>query len=85
MRFNGAPLTGSVILTRSNFMKKYKLNKKAIKVSALDENDEKEYWRSKTPIDRLKAVEINRRIVYGDAHTSQRFQRFLEVAQLKKN
>ena len=66
-------------------MEKYKLNKKAIKVSSLNENDEKDYWRTKTPTDRLKAVEINRRIVYGYAHTSPRFQRFFEVAQLQKN
>ncbi len=66
-------------------MEKYKLNKKAIKVSSLEENDEKDFWRSRTTTERLKAVEINRRIVYGYAHTSPRFQRFFEVAQLQKN
>ncbi|MBU0701382.1 hypothetical protein KKE26_08855 [bacterium] len=66
-------------------MEKYKLNKKIIKVSSLEENDEKDYWRSRTTTDRLKAVEINRRIVYGYTHTSPRFQRFFEVAQFKKN
>ena len=66
-------------------MEKYKLNKKAIKVSSLEENDEKDYWRSRTTTERLKAVEINRRIVYGYAHTYPRFQRFFEVAQLQKN
>ena len=65
-------------------MVKYKLDKKAIKVSSLDENDEKDYWRSMSPIDRLRAVEINRRIIYGYAHTSPRFQRFFEVAQLQR-
>lgn len=66
-------------------MEKYKLNKKVIKVSSLDENDEKDYWRSRTAADRLRAVEINRRIVYGYVHTPPRFQRFFEVAQLQKN
>lgn len=66
-------------------MEKYKLNKKAIKVSPLNENDEKDYWRAQTPADRLKAVEINRRIVYGYAHISPRFQGFFEVAQLQKS
>lgn len=65
-------------------MEKYKLNKKAIKVPPLGENDEKDYWRSRTAADRLKAVEINRSIVYGYAHTPPRFQRFFEVAQLEK-
>ena len=64
---------------------KYKLNKKALKISSLVENDEKVYWRSRTATERLKAIEINRRIVYGYADTSPRFQRFLEITQLKKN
>ena len=62
-----------------------KLNKKILKVSAVFKNDEKIYWRLKSPIDRLKAIEINRRIVYGYGDTTPRFQRFFEVAQLKKN
>ena len=66
-------------------MLKYRLNKKVIKISSLDENDEKEYWSSKTTTDRLKAVELNRRIVYGYANTTPRFQRFFEIAKLKKN
>ena len=66
-------------------MSKYRLNKKVIKISSLDENDEKEYWSSKTTADRLRAVELNRRIVYGYANTSPRFQGFFEIAQLKKN
>jgi hypothetical protein len=66
-------------------MEEYKLNKKVVVMSSLDETDEKDYWQSRTPIDRLKAIEINRRIVYGYAHTSPRFQRFFEVAQLQKN
>lgn len=66
-------------------MVKYNLNKKAIKVSLLGENDEKDYWRSKTSADRLRAVEVNRRIIYGYVHSTPRFQRFFEVAQLKKS
>lgn len=66
-------------------MMKFKLNKKVMKISSLDEDDEKAYWRSRTPTERLKAVEINRRIVYGYTRTSPRFQRFFEVAQLKKS
>ena len=61
-------------------MVKFKLNKKIIKVSFLDENDEKVFWRSKTSTERLKAIEINRRIVYGYGDIAPRFQRFFEVA-----
>ncbi|HBR15819.1 MAG TPA: hypothetical protein DD723_09835 [Candidatus Omnitrophica bacterium] len=66
-------------------MEKYKINKKVIKISSLDEDDEKAYWHSRTPKERLEAVEINRRIVYGYTRTPPRFQRFFEVAQLKKS
>ena len=54
-------------------------------MSSLGENDEKNYWRSKTPIDRLKAIELNRKIVYGYGDTPPRFQRFFEVVERKKN
>lgn len=66
-------------------MVKLKLNKKAIKISSLGENDEKEFWRSKSPIERLQAIEINRRIVYGYGNTTPRFQRFFEVVELQKD
>jgi hypothetical protein len=58
----------------------YKLNKRIMKVSLLKDDDEKAYWLSRTPIDRLKAVEINRSIVYGYGDTAPRFRRFFEVA-----
>jgi hypothetical protein len=61
-----------------------KLDKSILSVSRLDDvSDEKEYWLSKTPIERLKALEINRRMVYGYDRTASRLQRFLEVAELK--
>src|SRR3989338_3080971 len=72
-------------LGKEKFVGKYKLNKKVVVISSLDETDEKDYWKSRTPTDRLKAIETNRRIVYGYAHTSPRFQSFFEVAQLQKN
>jgi len=61
-----------------------KLNKKAFSIVSLsDESDEKKYWLSKNPRDRLKAVEINRRMVYGVDRVSSRLQRFLEISSLK--
>ena len=63
-------------LRKEKLVGKYKLNKKVVVISSLDETDEKDYWKSRTPTDRLKAVEINRRIVYGYARTSPRFQSF---------
>lgn len=66
-------------------MTKFKLNKKIMKISSLNENEEKEFWHSRSPIERLKAIETYRRIIYGYAHTTPRFQRFFEVAEFKKS
>jgi hypothetical protein len=60
------------------------MNKKALKITSLKDNDEIGYWLSKTPAERLRAVEINMRLVYGFAQTSRRLQRFFEVVDLKK-
>jgi len=60
-----------------------KLDKTAFSVTTLDKNDEDEkaYWLSKTPFERLDAVETMRQIVYGYDPTTTRLQRFLEVTQ----
>ncbi len=49
--------------------------------SCLDESDEKAFWLSKTPLDRLEAVELLRQIAYGYDPTTTRLQRVLEVAE----
>jgi hypothetical protein len=43
-------------------------------------SDEKEYWLSRTPEERLEAVELMRRIIYGD-EAAKRLQRVLEITQ----
>jgi hypothetical protein len=49
-------------------------------VTDLDQNDEDQYWWSRTPLERLKAIEINRQAVYGYQDNPPRLQRLLEVA-----
>jgi len=59
----------------------YKLDKTAIKVTSLfDDSDEKEHWLSKTPAERLLALEF---IAYGYDPSSARLQRVLAVSELK--
>ena len=61
-----------------------RMDKSAFSVAALsDEPDEKAYWLSKTPYERLQAVELMRRVIYGYDPASARLQRFFEVAELK--
>jgi hypothetical protein len=59
-----------------------KIDKKAFSVtSLLEPSDEKAYWLSRTPSERLQAAELMRQIVYGYDPATTRLQRVLEIAQ----
>jgi hypothetical protein len=59
-----------------------KIDKTALSAgSLLEPSDEKSYWLSKTPEERLQAVELMRQIVYGYDPSATRLQRVLEIAQ----
>ncbi len=60
-----------------------RMDKTAFSVSSLDdESDEKQYWLSKTPVERLYGVEIMRQMIYGYDPLTARLQRFFEIAEL---
>jgi hypothetical protein len=48
--------------------------------SNFDQSDEKSYWLARTPQERLEAVELMRRIIYGD-EAAKRLQRVFEITQ----
>jgi len=52
-----------------------------IVASVFEKSDEKSYWLSRTPYERLEAVELMRQIIYGYDPSSIRLQRVLEVTQ----
>jgi len=59
------------------------LNKKILNVTSLDDiEEEKKYWISKSPLERIEAIEINRRMIYGQDRVTSRLQRFFETAEL---
>jgi hypothetical protein len=59
-----------------------KLDKTAIQITSLfDESSDKKYWLSKTPLERLEAVELMRQIVYGYDPATTRLQRVFEITQ----
>lgn len=61
-----------------------RLDKTKISVSnSFDDSDEKEYWLSRTPQERLLHVERLRRIAYGYDENSVGLQRVLEIAERK--
>jgi hypothetical protein len=63
----------------------YKMDKTHFSVAALtDESDERQFWHSVTPEERLRALEFLRQVMYGYDPTTARLQRVLEIAQLGK-
>ena len=59
-----------------------KLDKTAFSVASLTaESDKKQYWLSKSPYECLRALELMRRIAYGYDPSTERLQRFFEVAE----
>jgi len=63
-----------------------KVDRTAFTVSSLSEpSDEKAYWLSKTPQERLEAVELMRQVIYGyDPSTARLDRSFFEVVQRDK-
>lgn len=60
-----------------------RLNKKIVSITSLDDiEEEKKYWISKSPLERIEAIEINRRMIYGKDRVTSRLQRFFETAEL---
>ena len=59
------------------------LDKRIVKVTSLNDlEEEKKYWLSKTPAERIEAIEINRRMIYGEDRVTSRLQRFFETSEL---
>ena len=59
------------------------LNKKIVNVTSLDDTEEeKNYWISKSPLERIEALEIIRRMIYGQDRVTSRLQRIFETAVL---
>lgn len=49
-------------------------------VSLSDQTNDKDYWLSKTPIERMQHIELLRRINYGHGATA-RLQRIFEIIE----
>jgi hypothetical protein len=61
-----------------------RLDRSAFQIGSLDDDfEEREYWRTKTPEQRMQALELMRQIIYGYDPATTRLQRVLEVAELE--
>jgi len=59
-----------------------KIDRSVVKVGTIfDDSDEKAFWLTKSPLDRLEAVELLRQIAYGYDPSTTRLQRILEITE----
>jgi hypothetical protein len=65
-----------------NELDEAKLDRTHFSVAQLGESDEKAYWLSKSPAERLEALELMRQMVYGYDPARTRLQRVLTVVSL---
>jgi hypothetical protein len=47
----------------------------------VDDPEDRRYWLSKTPLDRLEAVEVMRQIIYGYTPSTARLCKVLKITQ----
>jgi len=65
-------------------IKELRMDKRFLSVVSLsDQISDKDYWLSKTPIERLQHIELLRRINYGHG-AAARLQRIFEVTEREK-
>jgi hypothetical protein len=68
---------------RASSMLNFKLDKRAFIVARrYDPPDDRGYWHSRTPAERLQAVEFYRQINFGAAREG-RIQKLIEVVPIK--
>lgn len=64
----------------------FKFDRNSFSVISLHENDsEVKYWLSKTPEERILAIEFLRQLMYGYDPATERLQRVFETAEFKTN
>ena len=60
-----------------------KMDKRIFGVTSLRDGDDRDFWKTKTRLERLEALEQLRRIAFGYDPSAERLQRTLTITQLK--
>jgi hypothetical protein len=65
-----------------NAIDKFRMDKSAFSIVSLDDPpDDVAYWQTRSPQERLEALELLRQIMYGYDPATARLQRFFEIAE----
>ena len=62
-----------------------KIQRNVFEVINLREADDTGYWRDRSHIERIEAIEFMRKAMFGHDRVSERLQRVLTIAELKGN
>ena len=77
------PVSDRVGRHREYIMNQIKLDKKIFEICDLkDKKSDLNYWLSRTPEERIAAIELMREINYGYNPATDRLQRFFEITEL---
>jgi hypothetical protein len=61
------------------------MNKKLFQITSVRDGNDRDYWKQKSYAERLEALELLRRIIFGYDPSTARLQRTITITQLKKN
>ena len=62
-----------------------KIKRNAFEVVDIHESDDTAYWRGRSHQDRIEAIEVMRRAMFGHDRVSERLQRIFTIAELKED
>jgi hypothetical protein len=61
-----------------------RLDRSVFEIGSLDDTKaERNYWRTRSPQERMEALELLRQIIYGYDPATTRLQRVLEIVELE--
>jgi hypothetical protein len=61
------------------------MDKKIFQITSVHEGNGRDYWKQKSYSERLEALELLRRIIFGYDPSATRLQRTLTITQFKKD
>ena len=59
------------------------IRRDVFEVVDLHNADDSNYWLSRSPVERIEAIEFMRKVMFGHDRVSERLQRVLTIAELK--
>jgi len=63
---------------------KLRLDRSAFEIASLDDDSaDRRFWQTKSPAERMEALELLRQIIYGYDPATTRLQRVLEIVELE--